>query len=108
MKIYIDADFHCHTTNPDGIFREFEVPFFDGKCKTFIEGYKYCPDGESYIGKKDEVFCGECVVPWKPYSELDNAQREYERQLIVEYKAAMEDMKSALNKMGVTLNESVD
>lgn len=79
MIIYIDSDFKCHTTNPNGVFREFDVPFFDGKCQRFVEGYKYCPDGESYVGKYGDVFRGECIVPWKPYFELDAAQREFEQ-----------------------------
>ena len=28
MKIYIDEFCKCHTENPDGAFREFEVPQF--------------------------------------------------------------------------------
>jgi hypothetical protein len=39
MKVYIDSEYRCHTTNPDGNFREVEHPYFDGKCQTFIEGY---------------------------------------------------------------------
>ena len=85
MKIYIDSEFKCHTTNPDGAFREFDVPYFDGKCKTFIEGYRYCPEGESYPRDDGEVFYGECVAPWKPYEELDAAQREYEQVKLAQY-----------------------
>ena len=85
MKIYIDTECKCHTTNPDGEYREFEIPFFNGKCDAFIEGYRYCPEGESYIRDDEKVFYGECVVPWKPYYELDTAQREYERSKLAQY-----------------------
>ena len=81
MKIYIDSECHCHISNPDNAFREFDVPFFDGKCTTFIEGYRYCPQDESYIRDDGKVVKGECIVPWKPYSALDAAQREYERMM---------------------------
>lgn len=84
MKIYIDSDYKCHTTNPDDTFREVEHPFFAGKCGAFIEGYCYEPDSEN-------------IYPWKDYAELDNAQREYEKALIA-------DMQNALNKLGVTLD----
>lgn len=84
MKIYIDEFCKCHTENPDGAYREFVVPQFDGKCKTFIEGHLYCPEGESYIRDDGEVFHGEQLTVWKDYEELDNAQREYERQLLRE------------------------
>jgi hypothetical protein len=85
MKIYIDTECKCHTTNPNGTFREFDVPFFNGKCQTFIEGYRYCPEGENYAWENGEVFYGECIVPWKPYSALDSAQREYERAKLTQY-----------------------
>ena len=85
MKIYIDNECKCHTTNPDGAFREFDISHFDGKCQTYIEGHRYCPEGESYTRDDGEVFPGECIVPWKDYDELDSAQREYEKQQLIEY-----------------------
>lgn len=87
--IYIDSECHCHTTNPDGAYREYDVPFFDGKCCTFVEGHRYCPKGESYTREDGKVFNGECITPWKPLNELDSAQREYERALLAEYAEAL-------------------
>ena len=81
MKIYVDSERHCRTTNKDGTFREVETDFFDGRCNTFIEGYCY-DDSKEYVA----------IYPWKPYSELDAAQREYEKQLLADYKAACERM----------------
>ena len=98
MKLYIDSEYKCHMDNLEGDFREFEDPFFDGKCQMFIEGFRYCPEGESYVREDGEVFRGKCIVPWKPLSDLDAAQRQYERALIA-------DMQNALNKLGVTLDE---
>ena len=89
MKIYIDADFKCHTTNTDGIYREVEAPFFDGKCQTFIEGYRFVPDGESWTRSDGVVFQGEMIAPWKDYSELDAAQREYEREKLADAENAL-------------------
>ena len=37
-------------------------------------------------------FPGEMIAPWKPYAELDAAQRAYEQQLLTEYAAALEVM----------------
>lgn len=87
-KVFIDSEYNCHTNNPDGIFREIVDPFFDDKCQTFIEGYKYVPVGESWISPNGEVFTG-VITNWKPYSELYSAQREYEKQLLAEYKSAL-------------------
>lgn len=105
MKIYIDSEYKCHTTNQNGDFREVEHSFFDGKCQTFIEGYRYVPSGESWTRFDGRVFRGEILAPCKPYEELDNVQREYEKQLLAEYESALADMKTALNTLGVTLDE---
>lgn len=86
MKIYIDSEYCCHTTNPDGIFQEIETDFFDGKCVDFIEGYRYIPFGKSWTRSDGIIFDGEMIAPWKDYSELDVAQRQYERQQLDEYK----------------------
>lgn len=58
-----------------------ENEFFDGKCDAFIEGYRFVPAGASWTREDGVVFTGEMIAPWKPYSELDAAQREYEREL---------------------------
>ena len=57
MIIYLDADFKCHLEN-DGTMREVETSFFDGKCKTFIEGYRYVPVGEKWTREDGTEFPG--------------------------------------------------
>lgn len=95
MKIYIDSDYKCHVSN-DGTMREFDVPFFDGKCDSFIEGYRYVPPGEKWVKPNGEFFRGEMIAPWKDYNELDRAQKEYE---LAQYEAALSAIEKAL---GVT------
>ena len=80
MNIYIDENFKCHVKN-DGTMIAVKTDFFDSKCQTFIEGYRYVPAGESWMRDDGTVFAGEMVSPWKPFSELKQAQREYEREL---------------------------
>lgn len=92
MKIYTDSDFKCHTTNPDGIFREAETDLFDGKCAMFIEGYRFVPAGESWKRSDGVAFHGEMIAPWKDYSELDAAQRKYERQIVKDYNAIIQEL----------------
>jgi hypothetical protein len=77
--IYIDYDFKCHVTD-DGTMTAVETPFFDGKCDAFIEGYRFVPSGETWTRPDGVVFQGEMIAPWKPYEELDSAQREHERE----------------------------
>lgn len=81
--IYIDYDFKCHITN-DGTMREVETDAFDGKCDTFIEGYRFVPSGETWTRSDGVVFHGEMIAPWKDSDELETIQREYERQLLKE------------------------
>lgn len=91
MKIYIDAEFKCHITD-DGTMTAVETSFFDGKCAEFIEGYRFVPDGAEWHREDGSVFHGEMIAPWKDYSELDNAQRAYERQILNEYAEALKTL----------------
>ena len=86
--IYLDSDYKCHVTN-DGTMTAVETDFFDGKCDTFIEGYRFVPSGETWTRSDGVVFHGEMIAPWKDFDNLDAAQREYERQ-------QMADMENAL------------
>ena len=80
MIIYIDSEYRCHTVN-DGTMTAVETDFFEGKCTTFIEGYRYIPAGASWERSDGKVFRGEMTTPWKPYTQLKSAQAQYERDL---------------------------
>lgn len=79
MQIYIDSDFKCHTVAGDGL-TAVETATFDGKCAAYIEGYRFVPDGSTWVREDGTVFSGEMVAPWKPWEELDAVQRAYERE----------------------------
>lgn len=76
--IYIDSEYRCHPTNPDGVFREVNEPFFDDKCTDFIEGFCY-----------DDIEGVVKIYAWKPYDELDAAQRDYEREKLADAENAL-------------------
>ena len=84
MKIYIDKEYKCHTSN-DETLTSYEYDFFDDKCDTFIEGYRYIPKGETWVRTDGITFKGEKAFPWKNFSELDAAQREYEQAKLAQY-----------------------
>ena len=89
MKIiYIDSEFKCHITD-DGTMKEIQTDFFNGKCDTVIEGYRFVPSGESWTRFDGVIFHGEMVVPWQDYSELDVAQREYQRERLADAENAL-------------------
>ena len=91
MKIYIDDEFKCHTQAADGL-TAVETDFFDGMCAAYIEGYRFVPDGEIWTAADGTAFPGEMIAPWKPWAELDAAQRAYERTRNEELTAAMAEM----------------
>lgn len=100
--IYIDSEFKCHISN-DGTMTAVETDFFDDKCDAYIEGYRFVPSGKTWVREDGVVFSGEMVAPWKPWQELDAAQREYEREQYAavtaqnaEYEAALSEIETAL------------
>lgn len=98
MKVYVDKDFKCYSEPAKGL-TAMDTDFFNDKCDTFIEGYRFIPAGETWAREDGTVFTGEMIAPWKDYRMLEAAQQEYEK-----VQAEIEDMKSALNELGVTVN----
>lgn len=105
MTIYIDSDFKCHTA-PENTISMVETNYFDGKCTVYIEGYRFVPAGQTWTRSDGVTFQGEMVSPWKPWRELDSAQRAYEQEQLeslsaqnAEYEAALAEIEAAL---GVT------
>ena len=102
MTIYIDTDYECHTAPGIGL-TAVDTTAFDGKCATYIEGYRFVPSGSTWVRSDGVIFQGEMMAPWKPWEELDEAQREYERELYetlaaqnAEYEAALSEIEAAL------------
>lgn len=86
--IYIDSDFKCHLID-DGTMTAVETDFFDGMCDAFIEGYRFVPSGENWTREDGKIFSGEMIAPWKDYTELDAAQRAYEREKLADAENAL-------------------
>lgn len=99
MKIYIDTEFKCHIS-PGDTRRETESDFFDGKCRAFIEGYRYIPDGESWVREDGAKFVGEMIAPVVDSRMLEMAQAAYEEAL-AQSAEQMTDMQAALELLGV-------
>lgn len=75
--IYIGYEFKCHISD-DGTMTAVETDFFDSKCDSFIEGYRFIPSGESWTREDGVVFTGEMVAPWMDYNILAAYQQQYE------------------------------
>ena len=102
MTIYIDSDFKCHAATADGL-TAVETEAFTGKCPAYIEGYRFIPEGEVWVRADGVRFSGEMAAPWKPWRELNAAQRAYEQEQleeaqkqIAEYEAALSEIETAL------------
>ena len=94
--IYIDDEFKCHIKN-DGTMTAIETSAFDGKCDTYIEGYRFIPEGESWTREDGVTFKGGLITPWKPYAELDAAQRKYEREQLAGIKESLNALIGGIN-----------
>lgn len=92
--IYIDSDFKCHIADA-GKMVAVETDVFDGKCDTYIEGYRFVPSGSTWTREDGAQFRGEMVSPWKDWQELNAAQVKYEREqyrlLVAELSEVYED-----------------
>ena len=98
MTISIDDDYKCHTSPGDGL-TAVETYAFDGKCRQYIEGYRFVPAGQSWTREDGQVFTGEMVAPWRDYAILAELQALYEEE-----QAKQADMAAALDTIysGVT------
>ena len=96
MKAYVDKKTFMCFTEPGEDREEYEIPVFDGKCKEFVEGHRYVPEGKEWIREDGEVFSGEMLAYGKDAVEVDLAQAEYERQLLADYEAALAEIEKAL------------
>ena len=79
MTIYIDRDFKCYTESAAGR-TAVETCAFAGKCRQYIEGYRFVPSGQSWTREDGQVFHGEMVAPWRDYTILAELQALYEEE----------------------------
>ena len=77
MTIYIDNDYKCHVSPGDGL-TAVETNAFDGKCRQYIEGYRFVPSGQSWTREDGHTFTGEMIAPWRDYAILSEFQAIYE------------------------------
>ena len=94
MIIYIDNDYKCHTSPADGL-TAVEMDFFDGKCRQFIEGYRFVPFEQSWTREDGQVFTGEMIAPWRDYgilSEFQEVAQEEQAKATEEIAAIVEEV----------------
>lgn len=101
MTIYIDNDYKCHISPANGL-TAVETDAFDGKCRQYIEGYRFVPAGEIWKREDGHVFEGKMIAPWRDYELLAELQAVYEeeQQTINEYETALSEIETALGVIG--------
>ena len=95
MTVYIDDDYKCHVTPIVGA-RDIEESFFDNKCPSLIESYRYVPAEATWAREDGVAFVGPMIAPWRDIRQYDGEQREYERQQIDQYESALSEIETAL------------
>ena len=98
MTIYIDSEYKCHVSPGEGL-TAVETDSFNGKCRQYVEGYRFVPAGQSWTREDGQAFSGEMVAPWREYELLAELQALYEEE-----QARQADMAAALDAIysGVT------
>ena len=89
--LYVDSDFKVHVENADGRI-VIETDVFDDMPRQVIECHIFVPHGESCTKPDGATVHGEFIQPFVTKEELDNAQREYERQLLAEYETLINEL----------------
>lgn len=95
MTVYIDSEYKVHLESAEG-YVEVSSAFFDRLCPELAEAYRFVPANESWIRSDGEVFSGEMIASYKDIRQYDVIQREYERNLLTQYEAALSTIEQAL------------
>ena len=106
MSIYLDSDFKCHVTDGGGM-TPIETDAFDGKCKRYIEGFRFVPAGETWTREDGVAFQGQMISPHTDYAILAAYQEQYEENSaeLKQLKDQNADMQNALTILEVKPDE---
>ena len=94
MIIYLDNDYRCHVYD-DGSMTPYDTDVFEGKCRSFIEGFRIVPEGEEWTRSDGVVFHGLMIAPWRDYAMLNAAQQGYEESTAEAERAYEEGVNAA-------------
>lgn len=94
--IYIDSDYKCYTVPAEGR-TPVETDVFNGKCKAYVEGFRFIPEDYEWRRYDGYVFHGEMISAWKDSKMLELAQSAYEESLV-----EMQNMREALELLTAT------
>lgn len=76
--IFLNSDYQCSVTEKSDTVQSVETDAFDGKCNTYIEGFRFIPEGRSWTRKDGVTFTGEMITPFQDFTYLKAVQALYE------------------------------
>lgn len=75
--VYLDSDYICHLEQKTG-YTPYDTDVFDGKCNSYIEGYRIVPKNAVWMRSDGKEFHGLMITPAVPYETLLIYQQQYE------------------------------
>lgn len=82
MQVYLDEKYCCYVQQNEHKTRTpCEVLALTGKCRTYVEGMRYVPQGAVWTRDDGVQFDGAMLTPHQPYDGLLLAQGAYEDAL---------------------------
>lgn len=105
MTIYIDADYKAYTEPEDGR-SAVETSVFDSMPAPVIGCHRYIPEGKTWISQEGLEIHGEFIQMCVTEKELDDAQREYERQQLMDANAQNAELLGTMAAMVEEVYES--
>ena len=106
MTVYIDYDYKCHVTTIVGA-RGIEESFFDNKCPSLIESYRYVPAEATWTREDGVAFAGPMIAPWRDIRQYDGEQQQYLLDKLAAAQSANAQYESALSEIEAALGVNV-
>ena len=102
MTVYIDTDYKCHVVPIVGA-RGIEESFFDNKCPSLIESYRYVPAEATWTREDGVAFAGPMIAPWRDIRQYDGEQQQYLLDKLAAAQSANAQYESALSEIEAAL-----
>ena len=102
MTVYIDDDYKCHVTPIVGA-RGIEESFFDNKCPSLIESYRYVPAEATWTREDGVAFVGPMIAPWRDIRQYDGEQQQYLLDKLAALQSENAQYESALSEIETAL-----
>lgn len=78
MVVYIDSAYKCHVKPVSGAFAV-ETDLFNGKCEEYICGYRYVPEGHTFVDEKGVTRRGAVMYPIENLGVLERIQKAVDK-----------------------------